>query len=836
MDEMPLALDQLLPVLPLRSTVLFPLSVATVQIDGEINGQLVDDASETDSLIVLGFADGDERTRLISSDMIANIGVVARILNRVKGAGNSRRVTLHGLERVRILAYGGDSAYFKAEVEAVPEIFGDPIASVLNTRRAVTLYEELSGLSPKYPRDLLGMMIQNRDNPGRFSDIVASGLRFEFQDRLRVLKAEDYSERLEVVLELLGRELEKARINQEVDRRVKQEIDETRREFYLRQQIKTIRKELGDEELGEDEASKYQTQLLALNLSPEINEEVTREIDRLRQIQPSASEYQVIKTFLERFFALPWGKTTEERIELDHVQRILDEGHFGLDLVKERIVEFLAVRKLNPNHKGAILCFAGPPGVGKTSLGRAIAEAIGRKFFRISVGGVRDEAEIRGHRRTYIGALPGKVLTGLTRAGTMNPLMMIDEIDKLGSDHRGDPASALLELLDPEQNDSFTDHYFNIPFDLSKVLFIVNANYIHDIPKPLLDRLELITIEGYTEKEKIEIAKRHLLPRVFADHGIADQPPRFEDEALGAIARYWSREAGVRGLKRNLERISRKLARERVEQQERARREASEEEAPKTPKTLQKSLTTEIKTEDLERFLGPRKFLHDEGMERDEVGVANGLAWTSTGGEVLVIEVIKMRGHGKVVLTGQLGEVMKESVHAAHSLIRARADLLKLEPEAFDNIDLHVHFPAGAVPKDGPSAGVTVSLAMASLFTGLPVRSDLAMTGEITLRGKVLPVGGIKDKLLAAHRAGIRRIALPKDNERDLTELPDEVRQDLQISLISSVEELWPIALLGFAEASPEPETPVKKPKSSAKKPRTSEVPKASGRKKSSPA
>lgn len=778
LNELQGELGKLLPVLPMCTTVVFPQSVATVQIDGEANNQLLTDYPDSDALVVLAFAELDEKSKGITKDMLAPIGVVARILSRMKASGSARRVTFQGLERVRILAFEGETSYFKALVEPLPDMPGDPVSIVLHTRRAITLYEELCGISNKYPRDLLSMMRQNTEHAGRFSDLIAASLRFDFADRLKILQCADYAERLSIVLKLLGRELEKARITQEVERRVKEEIEESRREYYLRQQIKAIRKELGDEELGDEEADKFRAQLKELNLGEDIEREVVREIERLRHIQPSSSEYQVIATFLERFFALPWGKTTPEEIDLPHVLEVLDAGHYGLTKVKERILEFLAVRKLNPDRKGAILCFSGPPGVGKTSLGRAIADAIGRKFFRISVGGVHDEAEIRGHRRTYIGALPGKILNGITRAGTMNPLLMIDELDKLASDHRGDPSSALLEVLDPEQNDTFTDHYFNVPFDLSKVLFIVNANNLHAIPGPLQDRLEVISIEGYTEKEKIEIARRHILPKVNKDHGLDEKSPTYDAEAISQIIRFWTHEAGVRNLQRCFEKISRKIARARVER--------GDDEG------------LHVTVDDLETYLGPKRYLQDDGMGQNSVGVANGLAWTAAGGEVLIIEIIKMPGHGKLVLTGQLGEVMKESVHAAHSLIRSRADMLGLSADAFENMDIHVHFPAGAIPKDGPSAGVTVSVAMASLFSGLLVRSDFAMTGEITLRGKVLPVGGIKDKLLAAYRAGIRNVALPKDNERDLAELPEDVRADMTVHLISQVEELWAKTLIGY--------------------------------------
>ena len=773
-------IPDVLPVLPLLSTVIYPQGVATVQVGIEENITLLRSNPEADALIALAFCDA-QTTGEIRKESLSRVAVVSRILDRLKLPGGSYQVTFQGLRRVEILEFVQEKPYYRARIGGLFEHVSDTFKVNVLVQKAINLFERLVTFSASYPKELIHILKMNVDNPGRFADLMCSSLNFEYAEKQKVLQAVGIEPRLQRVIELLRGELDRVKVAQEVEKRAKGDIEESRREYFLRQQMKTIQRELGEEELNQRDADEYAQKIATLGLPEEIVREAEREIERLRHIQPSSSEYQVIKTYLDRFFSLPWGVETEERIDLGRVRAGLDEGHFGLESVKERILEFLAVRKLNPQHKGAILCFAGPPGVGKTSLGRSIAEAIGRKFFRISVGGVRDEAEIRGHRRTYVGAMPGKILNGLSRAGCMNPLLMLDEIDKIGHDHRGDPAAALLEVLDPEQNNAFTDHYFNVPFDLSKALFIVTANYLHDIPRPLLDRLEVISIEGYTENEKLQICKRHLVPKVTAEHGLTTPAPTFPDATHLEVIRFHTREAGVRNLQRCFEKICRKIAREEVESGD-------------------LHTAREISSADVNRYLGGHKYLHDDAVDRDEVGVANGLAWTATGGEILVIEALRMKGKGKLIVTGKLGEVMKESVHAASSFVRSRASTLGLDSAQLDEMDIHIHFPAGAVPKDGPSAGVTVTLALASLLSGLPIRREFAMTGEVTLRGKVLPVGGIKDKLLAAYRAGITNVVLPQGNEKDLADVPDEVRAVMQFHLIDHVDALFARALIGFDE------------------------------------
>ncbi|MBM4291443.1 MAG: endopeptidase La [Deltaproteobacteria bacterium] len=782
----------LYPALSLHKSVVYPREIATLRLEAAANRSALFSLDIPDGVVALVFYPQAPSSAAPAPAPVP-VAVEARVLSHVAGGRDLEEVTVQGLRRMRLvdliehgerpegepLAYPFD----RAQLEPLdPEDLTQEHVAL--RAQLLGLYEQLTRLSPSFPKERLSPLRVYQDQPEYMLDLLCQAVKLDRSQALLMMREERALARMEHALAWMRGEQERAEVAAEVERRTKLDMEESRKEYYLRQQLKTIRKELGEDDHSADEADRYGALLDALSLDDDSTQEVRRELERLRHIQPSSSEFQVIKTFLDRFFALPWGKETEERIDLPRVRAALEEEHFGLDPVKERVLEFLAVRKLNPAHKGPILCFAGPPGVGKTSLGKAIAEAIGRKFFRISVGGVHDEAEIRGHRRTYVGAMPGKILNALARAGTRNPLLMLDEIDKLGSDHRGDPAAALLEVLDPEQNASFTDHYFNVPFDLSRVMFVVTANYLHDIPKPLLDRLEILTIEGYTETEKVNIARGHLLPKITQDHGLAEAPPAFEEEALRGLIRGWTREAGVRGLQRALQKVCRKVARERVEEGRAA---------------------PPVDLAEVARYLGPAKFEREEGIGERVVGAANGLAWTASGGEVLVIEALKMKGHGKLVITGKLGEVMKESVQAAYSFIRASAARLGVEQEVFESCDLHVHFPAGAVPKDGPSAGVAVTLALASLLSGRPARSDVAMTGEVTLRGKVLAVGGVKDKALAAHRAGIAHVALPAPNLKDLDELPDEVRESVTFHPLTHVDELLSLALVG---AAPPPASP----------------------------
>ena len=771
------------PVISLYQALLYPHEIALLKLESLPNRNALFSLNIPDGEVIIVFY--PEAPRKGHEGDVLPIAVEARILSHVKAGREREEVTVQGLRRVNLdqlipvgdMVEGWSSPFDQALISPLEESEVTH-QHILSMNKVMRLYEKLSKKGSHFPQDRFEAIRSLLDHPERMIDMIAQVTKMDRLQSISLMREPNTLKRLEVLHDWMVTEQERGEIALEVERRTKIDIEESRREYYLRQQMRTIRKELGEDDHSADEADRYEEQLKTLDLDEDSSQEVNREIQRLRHIQPSSSEFQVIKTFLDRFFALPWNNSTEEMIDLPKVRQSLEEEHFGLSKVKERILEFLAVRKLNPKHKGPILCFAGPPGVGKTSLGRSIAEAIGRRFFRISVGGVKDEAEVRGHRRTYVGAMPGKIMNALARVKCNNPLLMLDEIDKIGSDHRGDPASALLEVLDPEQNDTFTDHYFNVPFDLSGVMFVVTANYLHDIPKPLLDRLEVISIEGYTETEKVEIARAHLTPKILDDHGISDTSLSFEELGVRHLIRGWTREAGVRNLQRALQKVCRKVAREFVEAQEE---------------------TLKISTETLPKYLGPKRFIHNEGVGESVIGSANGLAWTSSGGEILVIETLKMKGNGKLVITGKLGEVMRESVQAAHSFIRSRAETLHIDISAFEESDLHIHFPAGAVPKDGPSAGVTVTLALASLLSGLPIRSDIAMTGEVTLRGKVLAVGGIKDKVLAAYRAGLLHVALPEANIKDIEELPDEVKEVVSFHPLAFVDDLFELALINFS-------------------------------------
>ena len=779
------------PIISLFKSVIHPKDIATLKLDALPDRNALFSVNVPDGILAFVFYSCEAPSVGLPTDPPLPIVVLARVLSVINSGAHQEDIVVQGLRRVE-LDYvihhnepypDGPHPYDRAVVsEIYSEITTQDHYNLIN--EILRFYEKIAKTHSGFPKDKLAILESYKKDPEYFVDLMTQTVKIERRQTLTMMREISVLVRLELVLEWMTQEFERQQVFQEIDRKTKIEMESTRHDYYLRQKMKSIRKELGEEDHSADEAERYEALLEDLNIVEDSAQELRREIERLKHIQPSSSEFQVIKTFLDRFFALPWGIETREHIDLSKVRTALESEHFGLNKVKERVLEFLAVRKLNPQHKGPILCFAGPPGVGKTSLGKAIAESIGRNFFRISVGGVHDEAEIRGHRRTYVGAMPGKIMNALARAKCQNPLLMLDEIDKIGSDHRGDPAAALLEVLDPEQNTAFTDHYFNVPFDLSKVMFVVTANYLHDIPKPLLDRLEVITIEGYTESEKVHIAENHLLPNILEDHGLNENAPEFTEIGLRYLIQGWTREAGVRNLQRALQKVCRKIALERVEKSQDRQSIADE---------------TSVRL-----YLGPEQYQRDEGIGSDVVGAANGLAWTSVGGEVLVIEAIKMRGNGKLVITGKLGEVMRESVHAAHSFIRSRAKDLGIDPNVFEAEDIHVHFPAGAVPKDGPSAGVTITLAIASLLSGRPIRSDFAMTGEVTLRGKVLPVGGIKDKILAAYRVGISKIAIPLANAKDLIELPSEVTDSIEFHKLGHVDELFELALLEQNDCEPE--------------------------------
>ncbi len=755
-----------LPVIP-SEVVLFPHMVMPLMIHEPGLLKLLDDVLSSDRMVAVVAV----KEPKAEDKELFNVGTAAVILKATRLEPDQVRIMVQGLSRIEILEMVSQEPYLVARVQVLEDYVTHDVeveALVSNIR---ILFNKVLEFSPQLPGELKTLAL-NLEEPGALADLVISHLNVPHQEKQDILETLDIKERLKKIHQALTRQVEILELGQKIQAEVRGRMEKAQREYFLREQLKVIRKELGEAEGVEAEIEELREKLARKKLPDYVREEAEKELKKLARVHPTSAEYTVIRNYLDWILELPWCESTEDHLDLKKAREILDRDHYDLEKVKKRILEYLAVRKLKPDMKGPILCFVGPPGVGKTSLGRSIAEALGRKFLRISLGGVRDEAEIRGHRRTYVGAMPGRIIQGLRRVGVNNPVFMLDEIDKLGADFRGDPAAALLEVLDPEQNHSFSDHYLEIPFDLSKIIFIATANMLDTIPTPLLDRMEVIEIPGYTEEDKLRIAKYYLVPRQLEAHGLDRTKLRFTDRALMQIIRYYTREAGVRNLEREIGAVCRAVAMEFAEG---------------------RTEPVKVRMKDVEKFLGPPKFL-PEVAERVKVpGVAIGLAWTPVGGEILFIEATKMKGSGRLILTGKLGEVMRESAEAALSFLRSRSKELGLDEDLFQKVDIHVHVPAGAVPKDGPSAGITILAALVSLFTERTVRHDVAMTGEITLRGLVLPVGGIKEKVLAAKRAGIKEIILPKLNEKDLVDVPKEAREKLTFHLVSRVEEALPL-------------------------------------------
>jgi ATP-dependent Lon protease len=710
-------------------------------------------------------------------DDLYQIGTLVNIVRMMRSPEGHIHLILRGLARVRIEEWTQTDPYLKARYSIVDETVEQTIEVQALVNSVLDLFRRMVQLSPHLPDEAIHL-VASLTSPAQIADVVVSALNLTPQDRQRFLEMTDPVQRLKELVPLLSREIQVLELTQKIQEQARQELDKAQREFILRQQLREIQKELG--ETPEAEIEELRQKIEEAGMPEEVKEVALRELDRLSKMHPAAAEYTVSRTYIDWLISLPWNKVTEDNLDIAHAKKVLDEDHYDLDDVKERLLEFLAVRKLKQDTKGPILCFVGPPGVGKTSLGQSIARALGRKFVRISLGGVRDEAEIRGHRRTYVGALPGRIIQGLRQAGTKNPVFMLDEVDKLGFDFRGDPAAALLEVLDPEQNHSFVDHYLDVPFDLSQVLFICTANITDTIPPALLDRMEVIRIPGYSHEEKLQIAKRYLVPRNLKEHGLTEDHVEFTDEALSVIIKQYTREAGVRNLSREIANICRKFARRVAE--------GNTEKVVVTP-------------ENVAEFLGPPKFLEEIAERKPQVGVATGLAWTPFGGSVLFVETTKMPGKGSLIITGHLGEIMKESAQAALSYVRSRSEQLGIPEDFFSKHDIHIHVPAGAIPKDGPSAGITMATALASLATNRPVRHDVAMTGEITLTGRILPVGGIKEKVLAAKEAGITEIILPAQNEKDLVEIPEHIRNALRFHFVENMDEVLELALLPAPEA-----------------------------------
>jgi ATP-dependent Lon protease len=770
-------MPDILAILPLRGSVLFPHAVLPLGAGRASSVQLIEDAVQHGRLVG-AVMQRDPSQEAPGLDGLHSVGTIMVIHKAIKQGDGTVRVVAQGLGRFRITELLEQSPFMRARIETIPDVEpGDDLESEALVRSVNALFEKVVSLSPTLPDELTNI-VAGADSAGARADLIAASLpSLAMALKQELLETVDVKQRLGKLAAALGKEAEVLELGSKIQSEIHSEMSKTQREYYLREQMKAIQKELGEGDDRTQDIDGLRAKIEGAGMSEEARKEALRELDRLAKMPPAAAEYTVARTYIDYLVSMPWTQETTDTIEIDAAHGILDEDHEGLEKIKDRILEYLAVKKIRPEGKDPILCFVGPPGVGKTSLGRSIARALGRKFHRISLGGMRDEAEIRGHRRTYIGALPGQIVQGLRRAGTKNPVLMLDEIDKLGMDFRGDPASALLEVLDPEQNGTFRDHYLDVPFDLSRVLFITTANVMDTVPAPLRDRMEVIPLAGYTEEEKVRIAQRHLVPKQTAEHGLVDGTDIvFTPEALRLLARGYTREAGVRNLEREIAHVCRKVARRRAEGQT-------------EPVRVVPDLVTS--------FLGVPRFELEEVEERTRVpGVAIGLAWTPAGGDVLFIEATRMRGKHTLTLTGQLGDVMKESVQAGLSWVRSHASQLRVDPDFWDTSDIHVHVPAGAIPKDGPSAGVTMTTALVSLLTGRAVRPGLAMTGEISLSGRVLPVGGIKEKVLAAHRAGIRTLVLPRRNEKNLLEdVPAAVRDVMTFHLADVIEDVLQAAL-----------------------------------------
>jgi ATP-dependent Lon protease len=759
------------PVLPLRDIVVFPHMIVPLFVGREKSIRALEEVMRNDTFILLATqknaSDDDPAT-----DAIFEVGTLASVLQLLKLPDGTVKVLVEGAERAKILKYTDRADYYEAEAVVLADTVGDPIEAEALTRSVVSEFEGYVKLNKKVSPEVVGVVQQITDY-GKIADTVASHLAVKIADKQAILETTAVSERLEKVLGLMESEISVLQVEKRIRTRVKRQMEKTQREYYLNEQMKAIQKELGDEE-GRDELAEVEDKIKKTKLSKEAREKALHELKKLRQMSPMSAEATVVRNYLDWLVSIPWNKKSKIKKDLVLAQKVLDDDHFGLDKVKERIVEYLAVQQRANKLTGPILCLVGPPGVGKTSLGKSIARATGRDFVRVSLGGVRDEAEIRGHRRTYIGSMPGKIIQSMRKAKSSNPLFLLDEVDKMGTDFRGDPSSALLEVLDPEQNHTFNDHYLEVDYDLSNVMFITTANTLN-IPPALMDRMEIIRIAGYTEDEKVEIARKHLIPHAIAKHGLSAKEWAIDEEALLTLIRRYTREAGVRNLERELSTLIRKAVKELI---------------------IAKKKSTKVTAANLPDYLGVPKYRYGEVEENDQIGVVTGLAWTDVGGELLTIESVMMPGKGKMTVTGNLRDVMKESISAAASYVRSRAVDFGIEPPQFDRRDIHVHVPEGATPKDGPSAGVAMVTAIVSVMTGIPARKDVAMTGEITLRGRVLPIGGLKEKLLAALRGGIKTVMIPEENAKDLVEISDSVKGGLDIVPVSRMDEVLARALV----------------------------------------
>lgn len=773
-----------IPVLPLRGTVLYPDLILPIMVGRKKSVKLIDDAMDSDRMIGVITQKRSEIEDPKESDL-HSMGVAALILRMIRELDGSQRVIVQGISRMKVKEYIQREPYFKAKIEAIDESFVPGVEIEALMMNLKNLFQRAVELAP-YLTAELGTMVNNIKSPSILADLIASNLNLPTGEKQGILETVDVRERLTKVHLFLNKEVQVLELGNKIQSQVKEDMDRTQREYYLREQLKAIKKELGELDEHSAEIKELKEKIKKAKMPAEALAAAEKELDRLAKIPPASAEYTVARTYLDWLVELPWSETTGDNLDINNAQKTLDEDHYDLEKVKKRILEYLAVRKLKADMKGPILCFVGPPGVGKTSLGKSIARTMGRKFVRISLGGVRDEAEIRGHRRTYVGALPGRIIQWIKKAGSNNPVFMLDEVDKIGMDFRGDPSSALLEVLDPEQNFSFSDHYIDVPFDLSKVMFITTANVLDTIPPALRDRMETLELPGYSEDQKMMIAKEFLIPKQINEHGLSSEFIEFQDTAIQVIITSYTREAGVRNLEREIAATCRGVA-----------------------KDVARGITEKvvIVPENLHKFLGPVKFFLEVAERTSEPGVATGLAWTPTGGDIIFVEATKMRGEKGLTLTGQLGDVMKESAQAALAYVRSKSKELGIEEDFFGKNDIHIHVPAGAIPKDGPSAGITMFVALTSLLTNKPIRSDVAMTGEITLRGLVLPVGGIKEKVLAGMRAGIKTIILPKMNEKDLEEIPEHIRSQMNFKFIQRMDEAIELTLKQIEQRSTGQET-----------------------------
>jgi ATP-dependent Lon protease len=779
----PVEIPDSISILPLRNSVLFPGSIIPIDVGRRKSVKLVEEAIAKERPVIGILTQKDARTEDPGEGDMYSIGCAARILKVIKLAKDNFSVILQGVARIRVLAYDSTDPFLTCNVQSLPDPPTNDVeldALVMNLK---DIAKRVIKLMPELPKEA-SALVDSVTDPGQLADLITSNLDIPVEEKQDVLETFDLKARMRKVLQFLTRQLEVLKVREKINTQVQEEMGRNQREYVLRQQLKAIKEELGEIDEGGGDFEEFKTKITEAKMPPDVEKVALKQYERLKVMQPSSAEYTVTRTYLEWLVEMPWSISTEDKIDISEARNILNADHYDLEKVKKRILEYLAVRKLKNDKKGPILCLVGPPGVGKTSLGKSIAKAVGRKFVRVSLGGVRDEAEIRGHRRTYVGSLPGRIIQGLKRSGTNNPVFVLDEIDKLGHDFRGDPASALLEVLDPEQNNTFSDHYLEVPFDLSKVMFIATANVLDPVPAALRDRLEVLEIPGYTRSEKMQIAKRFLIPKQIEEHGMNENHIVVEDSAVGEIIDSYTREAGVRNLEREVGSICRGVAVKVAEGEAPARIDVTADKVPD--------------------YLGPQKYISEVAERTAVAGVATGLAWTAVGGDILFIEATRMPGKSSLTLTGQLGDVMKESAQTATSYVRSRAKSLGIDENFLEKADIHVHIPAGAIPKDGPSAGVTMFVALTSMLTGIPVRADVAMTGEITLRGNVLPVGGIKEKLLAAHRAGIKRCILPERNKKDIVDVPDEVKKDLELMFVTKMDDVLPLVLTTSPPPGPE--------------------------------